>query len=71
MKHLTSAKFYLSFLAQIKQHNQYSNIISNLKYEQCPHLSTNGNFEKSPINGLKVNKFSTKEEFKFQNGLEV
>ena len=33
MKHLPSAKFYLSISAQIKQHNRYSNIINNLKYE--------------------------------------
>ena len=33
MKHLPSAKFYLSLSAQIKQHNRYSSIINNLKYE--------------------------------------
>ena len=29
MKHLPSAKFYLSLSAQIKQHNRYSSIINN------------------------------------------
>ena len=33
MKHLPSAKFYLSISAQIKHYNRYSSIINNLKYE--------------------------------------
>ena len=30
MKHLPSTKFYLSLLAQIKQHSRYPSIINNL-----------------------------------------
>ena len=33
MKHLPSAKSYLSLSEQIKQHNRYSSIINNLKCE--------------------------------------
>ena len=43
MKHLPSAKFYLYFSSQIKQHNRYPSIINNLKYELRSHFFTNLN----------------------------